>query len=52
MLLENRDGRRLDVDAVQHLVEQHAVDAAPHAPQLERCRVPELGQRQRFMAAS
>ena len=36
-------GGRLDIDAVQHLVEQHAVDAAPHAAQLERRRVPELG---------
>jgi hypothetical protein len=29
--------------AVQHLVEEHAVDAAPHAAQLERRCVPELG---------
>jgi hypothetical protein len=28
---------------VQHLVEQHAVDAAPHAAQLEWRRVPQLG---------
>ena len=36
-------GGGLDVDAVQHLVEQQAVDAAPHAAQLERRRVPQLG---------
>ena len=28
---------------MQHLVEQQAVDAAPHAAQLERRRVPQLG---------
>jgi hypothetical protein len=36
-------GGRLDVDAVQHLVKEQAVDAAPHTAQLERRRVPELG---------
>jgi hypothetical protein len=36
-------GGRLDVDAVQHLMEQHAVDAAPDPAQLERRRVPQLG---------
>ena len=36
-------GGGLDVDAVQHLMEQHAVDAAPSAAQLERHGVPELG---------
>src|SRR5271156_3704993 len=36
-------GWGVDVDAVQHLVEQHAVDAAPYPAQLERRRVPELG---------
>ena len=36
-------GRGLDVDTVQHLVEQHAVDAAPHPPQLERRCLPQLG---------
>ena len=35
-------GGGLDVDAVQHLVEQQAVDAAPHPAQLERRRVPQL----------
>ena len=35
-------GRGLDVDAVQHLVEQHAVDAAPYAAQLERRCLPQL----------
>jgi hypothetical protein len=39
MLLEKGG---LDVDAVQHLVEQHAIDAAPYAAQLERRRIPEL----------
>jgi hypothetical protein len=38
---EARRGR-LDVDAMQHLVEQHAVDAAPHPPQLQRRRIPQL----------
>jgi hypothetical protein len=33
-------GGRLDIDAVQHLVEQHAVDAAPYAALLKRRRVP------------
>jgi hypothetical protein len=33
---------RLDVDAVQHLVKQQPVDAAPHAAQLERRSVPQL----------
>src|SRR5262249_15931030 len=33
---------RLDVDAVQHLMEQQSVDAAPHAAQLVRRRVPQL----------
>jgi hypothetical protein len=36
-------GGRLDIDAVQHLVKQHAVDAAPHAAQLKRRRGPQLG---------
>jgi hypothetical protein len=36
-------GRRLDIGAVQHLVKQHAVDAAAHPPQPVRRRVPELG---------
>ena len=36
-------GGRLDIHAVQHLVEQHAVDAAPHPAQLKRRRVPQLG---------
>ena len=34
---------RLDIDAMQHLMEQKAVDAAPHPAQLERRRVPQLG---------
>ena len=36
-------GGRLDIGAVQHLMEQHAIDAAPHPPQPVRRRVPELG---------
>jgi hypothetical protein len=36
-------GGRLDVHAVQHLMEEQAVDAAPQPAQLERRRVPELG---------
>jgi hypothetical protein len=36
-------GGRLNIDAMQHLVEQEAVDTAPHPAQLERRRVPELG---------
>jgi hypothetical protein len=43
MLLENREEGGLDVDAVQHLVEQQAVGAAPNPAQLERRRVPEPG---------
>jgi hypothetical protein len=35
-------GGRLNIDAMQHLMEQHAIDAAPHAAQLERRRVPQL----------
>src|SRR5882672_9906786 len=36
-------GGGLDIDAVKHLMEQQTVDAAPHATQLERRRLPELG---------
>src|SRR5271163_4727796 len=39
-------GGGLYVDAVQHLVKQHAVDAAPDPAQLERCSVPKLGDGQ------
>ena len=35
-------GGRLDVDAVQHLVEQHAVDAAPYPAQAAGRRLPEI----------
>ena len=35
-------GGGLDIDAVQHLVEQHGIDAAPHPAQLERRCTPEL----------
>ena len=41
--LRKAGGGGLDIDAVQHLMEQEAVDAAPHPAQLERRRVPELG---------
>jgi hypothetical protein len=44
MLFEKREERRLDIDAMQHLVEQHAVDPAPHAAQLKRRRHPQLGR--------
>ena len=33
-------GGRLDIDAVQHLVEQQAIDAAPDPAQPERRSVP------------
>jgi hypothetical protein len=36
-------GGRLDIDAVQHLVEQQAIDAAPHPAQPHRRGLPELG---------
>jgi len=36
-------GGRLDIGAVQHLMEQHAVDPAPYAAQPVRRGVPELG---------
>src|ERR1700724_3738432 len=36
-------GGRLDIDAMQHLMEQHAIDAAPHPAQLERSGLPKLG---------
>ena len=36
-------GGGLDIDAMQHLMEQQPVDAAPHPPQLELRRVPQLG---------
>ena len=36
-------GGRLDVDAVQHLVEQQAIDAAPDPAQPDRRCLPELG---------
>ena len=36
-------GGGLDVDTVQHLVKQHAINAAPHPAQLERRSVPKLG---------
>jgi hypothetical protein len=36
-------GGRLDIDAVQHLVEQQPVDAAPHPPQPQRRGLPDLG---------
>jgi hypothetical protein len=39
-------GGRLDIHAMQHLVEQHAVDAAPHPAQLKRRRVPQLSDGQ------
>jgi hypothetical protein len=34
--------RRLDVDTVQHLMEENAIDAAPHPAQAERRRVPQF----------
>ena len=36
-------GGRLNVDAVQHLMKQEAIDAAPDPAQLERGCFPELG---------
>ena len=39
-------GARLYVDAVQHLAEQHAVDAAPDPAQPQRGSIPKLGDRE------
>jgi hypothetical protein len=36
-------GGGLDIDAVQHLVKEHAVDAVPHPAQPVRSRLPQLG---------